>query len=288
MKLSLAVLVALTAAASAYPLAAPVRSAAERHAREAEFRKRNAEHFTVVEAGERGFIRHVVTDDPKLATNGWEAANLRAFLRRNADLFGFDPATADRLPGGGASLLLTDVLDGALLGEINVQGATIGHTPAVDITVMFWVDAKPTLTAKDLAKRVTGGTYDETIGYAPPPQRDCAMTPMGAAGCKTKVEHTRKRQVTLPASAVRTRTWVLGERDRVRLVVCADAGSLQDPEADPSWRSPWGPLVATERALVPRDKSPALPMVLDAVTGDPVNVAVKSCDDPVFVAVRDR
>ena len=48
MKLALAALIALTTVASAYPLAAPVRSSAERHAREAEFRKRNAEHFTVV------------------------------------------------------------------------------------------------------------------------------------------------------------------------------------------------------------------------------------------------
>jgi len=87
---------------------------------------------------------------------------------------------------------------------------------------------------------------------------------------------------------VRTRTWVLGEKDRVRLVVCADAGSLRDPEADPSWASPLGPLVPAERTLAPRDKAPALPLVVDAVTGDPVTVAVKSCDDPVFVAVRDH
>lgn len=106
MKLALAALLALTATAAAYPFAAPVRPTAERHAREAEFRNRNAEHFTVVEAGERGFIRRVITDDPKLATNGWQAASLRGFLRRNADLFGFDPATADRLPGGGQACCL--------------------------------------------------------------------------------------------------------------------------------------------------------------------------------------
>ncbi len=288
---SLACLLALAGTAAAYPVVVPKQSAAVRADREREFRKRNPTAIKTVEAGARGFIKHVVIDDPALVpaltfgNSGWvwadaDVAKVRAFLRANADLFGFTPATADRLSwNGNPSLLLDDVIGGATLGEIHV--AVTGKT--LDITVMFWVDVTPKLTEDDIKKRVVGASYAETIGYAEPSRIDCSMTPAGPAGCKMAVKHRLNRVMTVADPEVRAVTWLFPDGDKIRLVACADADLIHDPPADPTW----GDLAPSERTLSPRGKAPKLPLVVDLVTGQTIDVHVDTCYAPVFSQLRD-
>jgi hypothetical protein len=293
----LALLLALTGAASAYPMVLAKQSPQVRAAHEAEFRKRNPQRFSKVEINARGFVDHVVTDDPALvpATSSghgvawaWsdsDVVKIRDFLRANADLFGIDPAALDRLHGGEPSLLVVDAAGGATLGEINVQHfAQANHAPLLDITVMFWVAATPTHSEQEIAQRVIGSSYSATTGYAKPPMRDCAMTPKGAAGCKTRVEHTRQRELKLGPTDVRTVTWLVPDGDKIRLVTCVDAGTLSDPQAASSWQG----LAPSTRTLAPRGTAPQLPLLVDAVTGELVKLRIHDCHDPVFTSIRDE
>ena len=277
--------------ASAYPVVVARQSDAVRAEREREFRKRNPISIKTIEVGQHGFIKHVVLDEPTLvpaltfSSSGWQwpdasVAAVRDFLRANADLFGFDPATADRLSWtGNPGLVLDDVIGGAVLGEINVR--VVGKT--LDIAVMFWIDVHPKLTEADIAKRAIGATYAETIGYAAPPQLDCSMTEAGRAGCKMPIQHRRQRVVTLGATDVQAVTWLLPQGDTIRLVACVDADQLQDPPAEPSW----GNIEPAERQLAPRGKAPMLPLVVDLVTGAAIAIRVPSCYGQTFVDVRD-
>jgi len=275
----IALLLVLTAAAPPYPVVVPKRSEAVRKAREAEFRRRNAEHWTMVEVDDRGFVKHVVTDDPELVR--FDIARLRDFLRANADLFGFDPAVVDRLPYDSSHRLLVDEFGGALLGEINVMLGASGRRPVLDITTAFWIDVTPKLTEDAVAQLVVGGRYRETIGYARPVPLDCHMGRGGA--CRMPVRHTRHRTVTLERGDLNAVSGLLGAGDAIRVVICVDASNLEDPPARPAWRGE-GPAT---RSLAPIDRAPRLPLLVDAVTGRVVKARVHGCDDPAFAAVRD-
>jgi hypothetical protein len=271
---ALVLLLASTGSAVAYPFVVPKRSGAE-----AEFRKRNPQHWTVVETDKRGLLSHVATDDPSL-TGTWDHAKVvavRDLLRANADLFGFTPQTAARLPEDG---LLMDEEDGALMGEINVQhGAGL-----LDITALFWVDAKPTIDQASVKQRVAGKRYKETIGYAAAPQRDCRMSGMGAKGCATPVRYTRTREVTVDADSVEIFSALLRQGNTIRLVACADVRAFEDPAADPAW----GDVGPSRRTFTPLGNAPALPLVVDRVTGQVLQPGVKSCYDPALMDPRQR
>lgn len=271
---SLALVVALTASASAYPFAVPKRTGAE-----AEFRKRNPQHWTVIETDKRGLLMHVATDDPALVgkTGDDRIVAIRALLRANADLFGFKPDTADLLPTDG---LLVDELEGALMGEINVSR----DPHLIDITAMFWVEATPTVDLESVKKRIAGKRYSETIGYGTGPQIDCAMTPLGAKGCVTKVQHTRTREVTIDADNVEIFSALLREGNTIRLVACADVRSFEDPPAPAAW----GEINPIQRKFTPLGKAAALPLVVDRVTGEVLHPGVKGCYEPKLMDPRQR
>lgn len=264
------VLLALTATATAYPFAVPRRTGAA-----AEFRKRNPQHWLVVETDKRGLIMHVATDDPSLVgkTGHDRIVAIRALLHGSADLFGFTPETADRLPESG---LLIDEAGSALLGEINVQGGP----KRIDITTMFWVDATPKVDPEDVAKRLVGQKYEETIGYAMPPMRDCAMSGLGKRGCVMPIVERRKRAVTFVRRNVEIFSALLREGDTIRLVACADVRSFEDPEIV-------GAGVA-QRSFAPMSGGPKLPLVVDRVTGDVIDAHVKGCYDPKLMDPRQR
>jgi len=269
-----ALLLALTSTAGAYPFTVPKRTGAE-----AAFRKRNPQHWTVIETDKRGVLMHVATDDPSLvALNGDDRiVAIRALLHANADLFGFSPDTADRIPDGG---LLVDEEDSALLGEINVQAGS----SMIDITTMFWVEATPKVDLDSVKKRVAGKRYTETIGYGTGPQIDCAMTGLGVKGCVTTVKHTRTRAVTFDASNVEIFSALLREGNTIRLVACADVRSFEDPEPAPAW----GEVMAVQRKFSPLGGAPALPLVVDRVTGQVLHPNVKGCYDPKLMDPRQR
>jgi hypothetical protein len=280
---TLAVIVSTSAlAAPSYPVVVPLRSKAFVAAREAEFRKRNPQRWSTVEVNARGFVSHVHTDDPALVPeihkepNGWwrwtdpSLDRVRALLRRNADLFGIDRAMIDRIDA--RSLVVTDVVDTALVGEIVLQRFALADHPAeLDITTMFSVHLEPKFSIAEATKRVIGRSYEETDGFGAPPMIDCAMTPAGAAGCKTPVVQRQKRDVTLAAGDLRTVTWLHADSDRIRLVRCIDAGNLAPMQ-------PGKPgLGLNERSFAPLDHAPALPLVVDAVTGAEIDLHVTDC-----------
>lgn len=275
MKLALAVLACLAPgvalAAPKLPTKIPVANAARQQARAAEFKKRNPQVWDEVLVDHHGFIRQVVTHDAKLAAA--TPAKLEALLRANADLFGIDPDDARHVRDG-------SVWDAKQVGAV-VFGQIAIDQPKGELViyVMFHVEPEPTLAEADLAKRIAGQRYTETIGYGRPAARDCAMTPAGLAGCTTPVEHTRTREVTLTARDLRTATAFYADGDTFRLIGCVDASMLASPAPDPAWKE----LVATTHAYAPLATAPPLPYFVDLVTGDVLAIpAAHECYSPVF------
>ncbi|HEY6038148.1 MAG TPA: hypothetical protein VIV58_27895 [Kofleriaceae bacterium] len=275
MKLALAVLALLApgvgSAAPALPAKLPLADAAHQKARAAEFRKRNPQRWDDVLVDHHGFIKRVVTHDAKLAAATPD--QLEAFLRANADLFGIDPDDAKHAHDG-------HTWDAPQLGAV-VLGQIAIDRPKGELVIyaMSHFEATPTLTEADLAKRLAGKRYTETIGYARPPMRDCAMTPLGAAGCKMRVEQTRKREIALSARDLRTATALYQDGDTFRLIGCVDASQLANPPADPSWE----PLVPSTHAYAAIANAPPLPYFVDLVTGDVLRIPnAHECYSPVF------
>jgi hypothetical protein len=290
----IALALGLERVAGAYPVVIPKVSEAKQREREAEFRRRNPQQFSAVEVNARGFIKRVVTDDPALmpkpttsalGTPTTDDAPLRAFLRANADLFGFTPDTVDRLPFGGG--LLVEEYGGAIVGEIQVSYSS-SPKPTMSITVLFWVNASPKYDEATIAKRVIGRSYTQTLGYGRPARRDCAMQDGGKANCKSKTLATRSRTVKLGVDDVRATTWHLPQGNAIRLVTCVDARIGEEPEPYPKWVEKWGDLGIASRRFTPQGGAPKLPLVVDAVTGRTVAINVSSCDDQIFVALRDE
>lgn len=275
MKLSAAALLflvpGLALAAPKLPAKLPLADAARQKARIAEFRKRNPQVWTEIQVDHHGFIRELVTRDSKLAAA--TRAQLEAFLRANADLLGIDPDDAKHLRDG-------YVWDAPQLGAV-VFGQIAIDQPKGEliIRVMFHFDATPTLTEADLAKRLVGKRYTETIGYARPPMLDCAMTPRGAAGCINRVEQTRTREITLAARDLRTGTALWQDGVTFRLVGCVDASQAASPPPDPGWEG----LVASTHAYAAIANAPPLPYFVDLVTGDVLRIPnADQCYSPVF------
>ena len=268
--LGLVILLASAANAVAYPFAVPKRTGAE-----AEFRRRNPQHWTKIETDKRGVVIHVATDDPTLV--GSKMSAVRTLLHANADLFGFPAAIADGVPDEG---LLVDEQAGALMGEIQVQHAA----NLLDITAMFWVDATPTIDVASVVQRIAGKHYRETIGYGAGPKLDCAMTPLGAKGCAVRIQHTRTREVAIDADAIQATSSLLRQGNSIRLVACAEILTFDDPPADPAW----GAIGAAQRTFTPLGKAPALPLVVDRVTGQVLHTNVKTCADPALTDPRQR
>lgn len=267
-------MLALTSTLAAYPFAVPKRTSAA-----AELRKRTSQHWIAIETDKRGLIMHVATDDAALlALKGHDRMEaIRVLLHANADLFGFAPEAADRLPDDG---LLMDEEDTALMGEIQVQSAAA----RIDITSLFWVEAKPTVGLDAVKKRVAGKRYRETLRYGIGPQRDCSMTPLGKRGCTSTVLHTRTRVVTFDATNVEIFSALLREGNTIRLVACADVRSFEDPDPLPAW----GEVGLVGHSFAPTGDAPALPVVVDRVTGEVLHPGVKGCYEPKLMDPRQR
>ena len=110
------------------------------------------------------------------------------------------------------------------------------------------------------------------------------MTPLGAKGCETPVVHTRVRDVRIEADNVEAFSALLRQGSTLRLVVCADVRSFEDPPA----HAAWGNVGPARRTFAPLGRAPALPLVVDAVTGQTLAAHVKGCYDPALADPRER
>jgi hypothetical protein len=277
MKLATGLICAATAVAAAapkLPAKLPLASDAVQQARAAEFRRRNPQAWERVLVDHHGFVSQVLTHDRSLTTA--TPATLEAFLRANADLFGIDPDDARHLRDG--FVWDATVIGVATLGQISVQQMR----DELVIDVMFHVEAKPILDEAALAGRIIGQHYTDTIGYAAPPQRDCAMTPRGAAGCDTPIEQTRTREVVIAKRDIRTATVLYADGDTLRLVGCVDASMLESPAPDPAWKN----VGARYHRFAPSAGAPPLPYFVDLVTGDVLSIRAQGCYEPVFATAR--
>lgn len=274
-------------AAPGLPAKIPLRSAAERAQRVAEFRARNHCRWQLVEADRHGFISHAITEDPAIVPASYaftpaQAKRIYALLRANADLFGIAPANIDAMEKRHTYLYSTGA--SIAMGELDVEylPASGGSHAHLEIRAYFEVTAQPKLSESDVAARVIGATYHDKIGYAAPPPRDCGMTPRGPADCVMPIEHTRERDVTLARRDLRTDTWLYADGDTMRLVGCVDASMLGGPPADPSW----GDIGPSHHALTPLHGAPGLPLVVDLVTGQVVATHLPACVDPSLADQR--
>lgn len=273
---SLAVVLALSTAAAAYPVVLAHPSATAQAKRRADFVARNPEAWVDVRLDEQGFVVHALTADPALATATLD--DLRAFARRNADLFGMVAADADRIApftrGSGAAWFESD--DGALLGGISLVQTSMNGKPALEVEVTPWIDAPSKTSAADVVQMLTGLHYVDRATYGHRPHLDCAMGPGGGRRACVSVDYgTIARDHAIAASDVHVTTALTLDASTVRLVRCADLSTMKPPPPDPSW--PRGDVVARE--LVPVGGAPVLPLVVDAVTGQTVATHAARCDD---------
>ena len=278
---------AVAAPVPALPAKIPLRSAAERARQVAAFRARNHYKWQLVEADRHGFISHVITDDPAIVPASYaftpaQAKRIYALLRANTDLFGIAPANIDEMERTHKYLYSRG--DRFLTGELDVEyeRPSDGTPPRLEIRAYFDVTAAPTIHEADVAARVVGARYHDEIGYSAPPQRDCGMTPAGPAGCITPIEHTRERDVTLARGDLGTEMWLYADGDTMRLVACVDASMLGGPPADRSW----GNVGPSHHVLTPLGGAPALPLVVDLVTGQVVATHLPACVDPSLADQR--
>ena len=127
-----------------------------------------------------------------------------------------------------------------------------------------------------------GQTYHATLGYAEPPHLDCAMTPMGAKGCEMPIQRTVTKDVTLTAADVNSFAILHDDGKSVRLVACVQVSHVPNSEPDRAW----GNVHVSKIALVPTGKAPKLPLVLDEVTGEQLDLAIDQCYSPALANVR--
>ncbi len=256
-------------AAPAYPLVLVKHTPVERAHLQAAFTARNPA-WTIVYYDEHGYFASATTKDPALIAADLPA--LRAFVRRNADLFGIDPAAADRLgpiPTAKDIFELDDGADGLGRGQLMFRRTK----DALTLTEMFFIPGTPKLTAEDVQRRVVGHHYDEAIQVGYGPERDCAMGPGGAAGCRTTVNGVVHRDVVLTAKDVPVQTMIYLDRDKVRIVRCIDSLRVPPPNHDATW--PAGGSV--EITFTGSAGAPNLPFALDAVTGEPITPSEPEC-----------
>ncbi len=256
-------------AAPAYPLVLVKHTPVERAHLQAAFTARNPQ-WTTVYYEEHGYFGSATTKDPALVAA--DLPTLRDFVRRNADLFGIDPAAADQLgpiPTAKNIFEINDVVEGMPRGQLMFQRSK----DALTVTELFFIPTTPKLTAEDLQRRVVGHHYDEVIKVGYGPERDCAMGPGGAAGCRTTVNGVVHRDVVLTAKDVPVQTMIYLDGDKVRMVRCIDSLRLPAPIRDATW--PEGGSV--DITLIGTGGAPSLPFALDAVTGEAITPAEPEC-----------
>ena len=160
---ALALVLALAGSAAAYPMIVPVRTSIERAAIAQAFRARNREHWITVEVDARGFVNHVITDDPNLVPSlAWtpgDVDRIRSFLRGNTDLTGIGPRViADLEPDG----VLLFGRRGARLAEISLErNADPGQPPTLEIRSRFEIAGTPVVDRDALTAALVGTTVGE-------------------------------------------------------------------------------------------------------------------------------
>lgn len=242
--------------AAAYPLNLPTKPAAELAKVEETFRARNPQHWTAVDLDRRGFVRRAVTDDADLVA--MDVTVIRDLLRTNADLFGIDAADADRVGSNGSSNMLVYADEVGMAHLVEIAVTRTGDT--LEIAVKFRTRITPKVTMDDVLARVLGKDYAVIVTEPPPSLIDCAMQPGGRANCKRRGPVRRPDRFTATVDNVRAETSLFARGSTIRLVHCIDV------EPDPRVTAPH-----------PIGNAPALPLVVDAVTGAKVS-GITRCD----------
>jgi hypothetical protein len=249
---ALAIIVALTTTVAAYPMLAPLRTEAQRAAIAQAFRARNREHWLTVEVDPRGFVNHVITDDPGLVPSPqWTASDLeriRSFLRGNVDFTGIGPRVIADLEQAG--LLLYGVR-GARLAKISLERNLDSGQPTLEIRAAFEIVGAPAITPEQAAARVAGARVRELDSYG-----------------KVRTMFTRTRSLVLRAAEIRTTSVVHADGDRVRVVFCSEPHVDALP-ADPSWG---------DVGLLAQQLEPAILGVVDAISGEALPTSARNCD----------
>jgi hypothetical protein len=249
---ALAILVALTTSAAAYPMIAPLRSEAQRAAIVQAFRARNREHWLTVEVDKRGFVDHIVTDDPNLVPSPqWTASELeriRSFLRGNVDFTGIGPRVIADLEQDG---VLIYGMHGARLAKISLDRDTLSGKPTLEIRAAFEIVGTPVITPEQAAAKVAGASVRELASYG-----------------KARTMFTRTRSLVLRAADIRTTSIVHADGDRVRVVFCSEP-HVDALAADPSWG---------DVALLEQRFEPAILRVTDAISGEVLATPARNCD----------
>jgi hypothetical protein len=254
------------AASPKLPAKVPSLGPEERAKREAEFRARNPQRWTLVKLDSRGFVARVRTP---------AAIDVRALLRANADLFGIEVADVERLKGPPAHQQLVDSIGNAVL--VSIDARVSAH--ATDVAVMFGVAATATVTEDDVRARLIGKTYDEAIVWAAPRRNDCPESPHPTGSCALVRYSTDHQPATLKRRDLRVRTLLMATPDdTLHLVRCVDAGARLTPMRELEQVS--------ARSYTPSPDAPKLPLVVDAVTDTVLATEAHNCMERALSNVR--
>jgi hypothetical protein len=224
-------------------------------AMQAAFRAHNPGHWTQIDADGHGVIRHVRTDDPTIVDA--DVPTLRGALQiMRGDIGGVaDERDPVSFPGGLAFMLFEDT------GTTVIGLAVVHRQPKqLDIDVQL-----ATLTVADGEKRLAGRSVRQTIQLGHGPAIDCKM---GGGPCKTVVEKTIHRNVTIAREEVAGAMGVHAEKASARLVICVGA---EHPVPDE----------LADRGVV-SNRLVSVPLVLDAVTGSQLAIPARDCNDPII------
>lgn len=224
-------------------------------AMQAAFRAHNPGHWTQIDADGHGVIRHVRTDDPAIVDA--DVSTLRGVIQiMRKDIGGLaDEREPVAFPGGLAFMLFDDT-------STTVIGLAVVHRQAkqLDIDVQL-----ATLTVADAEQRLAGRTVRQTIEVGHGPAIDCKM---GPGPCKTVIEKTVHRNVTIAREEVAGAMGVHAEKASARLVICVGAEHPVPEE------------LASKGVVSNRLVS--VPLVLDAVTGSQLAIPARDCNDPII------
>ena len=251
---ALALVCALVATADAYPMIVPVRTDVERAAIAQAFRARNREHWITVEVDARGFVSHIVTDDPNLVPSPqWTASDLtriRSFLRGNVDFTGIGPRVIADLEQDG---VLIFGHHGARLAKISLDRVVdLGHPPMLEIRSSFEIVGTPALEPEAITKALVGTAVHELAEYG-----------------KGRTMFTRRRTLVLRAADIHTHSVVHAEGASVRVIYCSEPRiDALPPDAG------WGDV-----GLVGQHFEPAVLRLVDAMTGERLAIPARTCDE---------
>ena len=256
--------------APVYPVVIPTQTAAQIAQREAAFRAKNPQHWTTLQFDAQGYLSSAYSDDPALSAAA--LPELREFARRNAEFFHMEPAMADQiatLPNG--IIEIVDAPDNSVHGEI-VFGHGTPKQPMFGVTALYFVGVTAKIPVEDVVKRVAGKPYTEVTTFSDPPHLDCGMMP-GGGNCASTVIATERRDISPAAKDVTVQTVLYRDGDQIRLVRCVDLQAIKPfPDAAAHHAHAWG------RTYVAKSGAAALPLVVDAVTGETLALKVDSCN----------